>query len=327
MSSQFVNLPESGGGSGAVDSVNGQTGVVVLDATDVGAANTELSNLTTTAINASLLFDTDSSYDIGAASERVVNLYAMNIRSGDVQLLLTGTGVSLNSSGGFVDIEAPEVVLHNVGVTATALSFADAANAFSVKIKAPDSLSANSVYELPEDYGTAGQVLTDVAGDGVLSWEDAGGGGSPGGNSGNFQYNNSGSFAGNDNINIATVAGETILKVDSANNSTVMQFGDSMFIARSGNTIGIANQIYYDNDAFKRATGLAGSLMLFAGDSIIVYQSDAGAVDGTPSLTSPMTIAAGGVFQFRGSTFGGASSGYVWTLINASTGECGWVAP
>ena len=46
-----VNIPSGGGGGGAVDSVNGQTGVVVLDAEDVGALpdNTAIPDETTVA--------------------------------------------------------------------------------------------------------------------------------------------------------------------------------------------------------------------------------------------------------------------------------------
>lgn len=49
MSSQYKSLPESGGG--AVDSVNGETGVVVLDADDVGAASQALDNLVSPVVN------------------------------------------------------------------------------------------------------------------------------------------------------------------------------------------------------------------------------------------------------------------------------------
>lgn len=65
----YASYPVSSGGSGgAVTSVNSMTGAVVLTASDVGAANTTLSNLDTpTAINQNLLFATDATNDIGAA--------------------------------------------------------------------------------------------------------------------------------------------------------------------------------------------------------------------------------------------------------------------
>lgn len=64
MASDYIKLPAAGGG-GAVDSVNGETGAVVLDADDVGAANQALDNLSATAINASLEPDAGGTLDLG----------------------------------------------------------------------------------------------------------------------------------------------------------------------------------------------------------------------------------------------------------------------
>lgn len=58
----------SGGGGGAVTSVNGQTGVVSLNANDVGAATQALDNLGTTSFNASLFPDSNNSRSIGSAA-------------------------------------------------------------------------------------------------------------------------------------------------------------------------------------------------------------------------------------------------------------------
>lgn len=62
MSSQYLSLPATGG---AVDSVNGQVGVVVLDADDVGAATQALDNLASVAINANILDNAPGAHNIG----------------------------------------------------------------------------------------------------------------------------------------------------------------------------------------------------------------------------------------------------------------------
>lgn len=55
MASQFLDLPlSSGGGGGAVSSVNGQTGAVNLSATDVGAATQQLDNLASPVLNTAI---------------------------------------------------------------------------------------------------------------------------------------------------------------------------------------------------------------------------------------------------------------------------------
>lgn len=76
MSSQFKSLPTTG----AVSSVNGQTGVVVLTAADVGAANLALSNLSGTAVNTNINMNshkltnvTDPTSDQDAATKKYVD--------------------------------------------------------------------------------------------------------------------------------------------------------------------------------------------------------------------------------------------------------------
>ncbi len=46
-----------------------------------GGANTALSNLITTSINQSLLFNTDFTYDIGSTTDQLANLWAYNLKS------------------------------------------------------------------------------------------------------------------------------------------------------------------------------------------------------------------------------------------------------
>lgn len=57
-----------------------------------------------------------------------------------------------------------------------ALTLAHASSAFLTTLQAGNALAART-YVWPTDFGSAGDVLTDMAGDGVLSWEAGGGGG------------------------------------------------------------------------------------------------------------------------------------------------------
>lgn len=59
----ILALAPGGGGGGAVDSVNGQTGVVVLDHTDVGAASAAQGGLADTAVQPGALADVATSGD------------------------------------------------------------------------------------------------------------------------------------------------------------------------------------------------------------------------------------------------------------------------
>lgn len=67
------------------------------------------------------------------------------------------------------------------GSQTNSLDLASKSNAHAVKLKAPDTVSADVSYTLPGALGTAGEVLTDAAGTGVLSWAAGGGGGGGGG--------------------------------------------------------------------------------------------------------------------------------------------------
>lgn len=69
----------------------------------------------------------------------------------------------------------------------------------TITLQAPVSIASSYTLTLPVDDGTLNQVLT-TNGSGVLSWTTSGGGGSPGGNDTNVQYNNMGAFAGDDSF-------------------------------------------------------------------------------------------------------------------------------
>jgi len=82
-------------------SVNGQTGIVTLDADDVSAANQTLSNLTSpTAINQNLLPDVGGSRNIGANGQGFAQLYVNTINNAsNGNAVISITGHSLNAGG------------------------------------------------------------------------------------------------------------------------------------------------------------------------------------------------------------------------------------
>lgn len=119
-----ITIAASGGG-GAVDSVNGQTGVVVIEAIDVpydnaasglsatevqgaidelaasggGGANLSLSNLDDTSINKSLIADSNNAFSLGNSTFRWKDTYTRRIFVGATQtdLTINNTGVAQSS--------------------------------------------------------------------------------------------------------------------------------------------------------------------------------------------------------------------------------------
>jgi hypothetical protein len=106
----------------------------------------------------------------------------------------TGTGpLVFANSPTFTD----DITLGTQQTTQGAVILANtAAGAFSTTIKSSNSASAAWTLTLPTTAGTNNYVLK-TDGSGNTSWvAQSGGGGSPGGNSGQYQYNNAGAFAG-----------------------------------------------------------------------------------------------------------------------------------
>ena len=106
----------------------------------------------------------------------------------------TGTGpLVFANSPTFTD----DITLGTQQTTQGAIILANtAAGAFATTIKSSNSASAAWTLTLPTTAGTNNYVLK-TDGSGNTSWvAQSGGGGSPGGNSGQYQYNNAGSFGG-----------------------------------------------------------------------------------------------------------------------------------
>ena len=90
---------------------------------------------------------------------------------------------------------------------------------YHIGLKAPGGLTKSTIFTLPNSDGTSGQYLK-TSGAGVLSFDTVLVDGIPGGNSGELQYNNGGSFAGIAGI---TANANTIIIEDSYN----LHFGGS----------------------------------------------------------------------------------------------------
>lgn len=152
MANFFVFGPASPSSSGGgVTSVNGQTGVVVLDADDVGAANQHLSNLLSpTAINQSLLPNIDDDIDCGDPTHRWSHVEAAG---------------SFRGGGDFIAQFGARVLFRNSTDT-TVTTF-----------QASESQVDSSIsYILPTTTPTTGQALVAGATPTELEWAAAGAG-------------------------------------------------------------------------------------------------------------------------------------------------------
>lgn len=140
----------------------------------------------------------------GSGSAGQVTLWSgPNTIKGDSGLTYANTGLAftLAVGGGITTSGQAGHVLLPYGVAAGntgELRFRELAGGGVnyVGFKAADALAGNQIWTLPAAVGAAGSVLTDAAGNGILSWAAGGGGGTPGGSDTQFQYNNAGAFGG-----------------------------------------------------------------------------------------------------------------------------------
>jgi len=164
--------------------------------------------------------------------------------------------------------------------------------------------------------GTSGQVLATQGAGANLRWIDASGG-TPGGSSGQVQYNNSGSFAGSANLSISG----TTLTVGNGTTGTIV-LGDSSFSKASGggfvfNSIITASSDI--NNAVIARSGELGTGMYFPGSNII------GFINGNASTESGRFSHSGG-FSVGTTTDAGTGNVLVSGTVTAARVFAAWTA-
>ncbi len=162
------NYPLGVDASGAVESC-----------TAVGGANTALNNLTSVAINESLVSDADDTDDLGSATNEWKDLYidgtanidalvadTADINAGTVDATIGGTtpaaGTFTGLTTGVDGTDGSLTVYSEQGGTD-----------YSVIFQPNTTMTQNTTYTLPADDGTGGQVLS-TDGSGALSWTAGG---------------------------------------------------------------------------------------------------------------------------------------------------------
>lgn len=103
----------------------------------------------------------------GGAANQVTLWSGPTTLTGDAGFVWTGTGPTFDVTVG------RSVQLGTVSTTTGLLKLANAASAFLTTIQAGNAAAART-YTWPTDFGAAGTVLTDAAGNGTLSWASAG---------------------------------------------------------------------------------------------------------------------------------------------------------
>lgn len=185
-------LPIANGGTGSATtsqnfafigptSGSGAPSFRLLTSGDIPAlpyANTALSNLASTAVNDNIIPDSAASHNLGALGFAWNQLFVLaladnaGVTSVDVanRQLVDSAAISTVdwSAAGMLKIMA-DVHVTPVGGSASSIFLFDNAADFSARVKAPASISANTLFQLPPDNGTNGFSLQ-TNGSGVTSW-------------------------------------------------------------------------------------------------------------------------------------------------------------
>jgi hypothetical protein len=137
------------------------------DALGYTAANDTLSNLGVVAVNTSIISDTDNTDDLGSALINWKDIYAKSLNSSDDLTIaadpagqITLTAANISTTGDINLEDEAELVLYQPTLEGSDF----------IAIRAPNTVTTYTI-ELPGAIASPGQVLTDVAGDGSLSWE------------------------------------------------------------------------------------------------------------------------------------------------------------
>lgn len=124
-----------------------------------------------------------------------------NSTSADSGAIRTAGGIGIAKDifvGGKITLEDGNLEVK----TSAEVRFFNTSNSNYVGLSAPDTISENKIYVLPQQDGESGYFLR-TNGSGVLTWAavvSPSGGTPPGGNFTNIQYNDSGEFGGSDEL-------------------------------------------------------------------------------------------------------------------------------
>lgn len=259
------NFLGTGAGSGATDAnsstfIGGLTGAGALNATDSIFIGTSAGNTATNAANSIFIGagagDTDAVNNTGSADDSSILLGNYINTGGHSNSIIIGSG----------SIGSP---------VSNSLS-----NQFMVPASYVNWQIAGINYVMPSSLGSAGSVLTDVAGDGVLSW--AAGGGSP-----VNIYNSDGTLTGTRTVN----GGNNDLSWNSMGAFTIATI-DKFDVAA-----GDAEFIVNNNADIKLSTGSgAGVFRLFNSGAATLTLSSGLTVTGsaTPTGTSGQVLTSNG---------------------------------
>lgn len=238
----------------------------------------------------------------------------------------SGTVTSVNVSGGTTGLSFSGGPVTSAG-TITMAGTLGISNGGTGQTSATAGFNALA----PSQTGNSGKYLTT---DGTNSSWATVAGGSPGGTSGQLQYNNSGSFGGLSGVtwDTTTPAANPFsrVKFDNGGSNTQLQWGSSGFLNSYGSdTISISNNVYYKGSSWYYANASKSVLfdMTSAGD-FNIYMGPSGGTAGSSvsTLTNVFKIDSSRNFYFNDASLSSASTNYVWTLQSTSTGQGAWKA-
>lgn len=140
-------------------------------AAGASGANTALSNLAATAVNADIIPDADASYELGATALRWSQTWTESVQG--IESIVGQTGAELEVYSDDImyigSTTAGIVQLYPYSGAAGEFQFADDDGSHTVGFKSPAALSVNTTYTWPSADGSSGQALT-TNGSGILSW-------------------------------------------------------------------------------------------------------------------------------------------------------------
>lgn len=255
--------PVSGGGGGAVSSVNGQTGAVVLELDDLDDVNAP-----TPSDGDVLTWDNTAGEWVPDAPAGGGAVASVNGATGVV--VLDAADIGITDAGSYFTGTDSEAALQELGASRAAISE-------TIDDRVAALLVAGTNITLTYNDG-AGTLTIDAAG--------GGGGGSPGGSTTQVQFNDGGAFGGDADFtwdktnNVLTLAG----KINTAKGTD---------IARATTTdIGAATGNYVELTGTTTVTGLgtvtAGAIRLvrFAGAGTLTHNGTSLILPGAASITT-----------------------------------------